>query len=119
VNHDANLNHSANASQRANLTHSVESLITLEPPEESTDIDLRDASDRVEITTDLPDCSAEDVRVIAAGRDVRIRATPSGEESTSIDRTITLSETVTDANVAVSYDDPTLTVTVRKSSQRR
>lgn len=97
----------------------VEPLILPSPPDENADIDLRDTSNQLEIRADLPDCSPDDVRVLAAGRDVRIRATPSAETRDAIDRTITLTETVTHADVAVSYDDPTLSVTVEKSTQSR
>lgn len=85
------------------------------PPSEDLDIDLRDAADRVEITADLPDRSPDDVRVFAAGRTLRIRAAPASESEDGIDRTVTLNEVVTPDDVAVSYDDPTLSVVVRKS----
>lgn len=81
-------------------------------------IELRSASDRVEITTQLPDCSRDDVRVSVAGAKLRLRAEPSTEEGERIDRTILLATPVRDGDVEVTYDDPTLTVAVHEPERR-
>lgn len=81
-------------------------------------IELRNDSNRVEITTELPDCSRDDVRVSVAGAKVRLWAEPSTDDDAGIDRTITMADPVRDGDVRVTYDDPTLTVAVQKPKRR-
>lgn len=77
-------------------------------------IDLRSTSNRVEITVELPDCTRDDIRVSVGGAELRLWA----EADEEFDRTITLADPVRDGDVDVRYDDPTLTVTVRKQARR-
>jgi HSP20 family molecular chaperone IbpA len=81
-------------------------------------VELRATSDRVCVTTELPDRSLDDVRVSVVGASVHIRAESSARSGSSaspengIDRTITLPETVSPADVMVAYHDPVLAVVV-------
>lgn len=79
-------------------------------------IELRNTSDRVWITTELPDRSLDGdaVQVSVSGASLRIRAEPSDESPhlDGIDRTITLAGPVNPADVVIAYDDPVLTVIV-------
>lgn len=79
---------------------------------DDTKIELRNASDRVWITTELPDRLIDDVHVSVSGASIRIRAEPSDAQprDDGVDRTITLAETVDTAGVVVAYDEPVLTV---------
>lgn len=85
---------------------------------DDSDIELRSASNRVEITTELPDCSRDDAYVSVAGAKLRLWTDPSTEEGKKIDRTITLATPVRDGDVKVTYDDTTLTVVVEQPERR-
>lgn len=79
--------------------------------EEDTTIELHDTSNWLWISTELPDCSLDDVHISTSGGSVRIQAKPS-DTSAGIDRTITLTERVNPADVVVASDDSVLTVIV-------
>lgn len=81
-------------------------------------IELRSVANKVEISTELPDCSLDDIGVSVAGAKIRLWTDPSTEETEEIDRTITLATPIRDGDVAVTYDDPTLTVAVQQPKRR-
>lgn len=91
-------------------------LLSREATGDDTAVELRSTPDRTLLTTELPDRSLDDVRVTVGGASIRIRAEPSetSPPSGGLDRTITLSERVCGADVAVAYYDPVLTVVVSR-----
>lgn len=99
-------------------------LLSPETSDDDGTIDLRDTADRLQVTTELPDCSREDIRVSKVGATLRIRADSSGETDgtdetgESIDRTITLGDALAGSPMDVTYDGDTLRVSIPKPNRR-
>lgn len=89
-------------------------VVSRDATEDDSTVKLRNTSNRVWVTIELPDRSLDDVHVSVSGVLLRIRAAPSDDspQSNGIDRTITLTGPINPAEIVVAYDDPALTVIV-------
>lgn len=94
-------------------------LVSRDVTEDDAAIELRNTSNQVWITTELPDRSLEedDIEVSVSGASLRIRAESSDASPHGIDRTIRLSESVNPTDVVIAYDDPVLAVIVTDENQ--